>query len=109
MESRKLSPKDVAARVGWSPEHIRKLCKSEAFPSPSLQKELATVLEIDRGELEKQVNADRWRKKFGRIPASAAEARHPISAVWDDLTKDQQATLLCVARCMARQGKRTAA
>lgn len=109
MEAKNLQSRALADKVGWSFEHIRKLCNSEAFPSAPLQKALANALEIDAAELEKQVNADRWRKKYGRIPATASEARHPISAVWEDLSKDQQTLLLCVARCMARQKKRKAA
>jgi transcriptional regulator with XRE-family HTH domain len=108
MESKKLGPRDLAAKVGWSFEHIRKLCSSETFPSRALQHAIADLLEIDRGEFEEQVNADRWRKKFKKIPTTA-QAHHPISAVWDDLTEDQQTTLLCVARCMAKQKKRKAA
>lgn len=109
MEAKRLGPREVAAKVGWSFEHIRKLYNSEAFPSRALQKELASFLEIDNVEFEKQVNADRWRKQYGKIPTSSAQAQHPISAVWEDLTKDQQSTLLCMARCMARQKKRAAA
>ena len=109
MEAKKLSLRDVADKVEWSSEHIRKLCNSEAFPSKSLQKALTDLLGIDCAEFEKQVNADRWREKYGKIPTSTAEARHPISTVWDDLTKEQQTTLLCMARCMAKQKRRSAA
>jgi transcriptional regulator with XRE-family HTH domain len=108
MEAKKLSPKEVAAKVNWSSEHIRKLCNSEAFPSKPLQKALSDVLEIDLPELEKQINADRWRAKYGKVPALAAQP-HPILSVWDELTGDQQGTLLCVARCLARRRKKRAA
>jgi transcriptional regulator with XRE-family HTH domain len=108
MEAKKLAPREVAARVGKSFEHIRKLSSSETFPSRALQNALADVLEIDRTEFEKQVNADRWREKYGKIP-TATQTRHPISTVWEDLSKDQQTILLCMARCMAKQTKRKAA
>jgi len=109
MEAKNLAPRDVAAKVNWSFEHIRKLCNSEAFPSKPLQKALADLLEIDHAEFEKQVNADRWRAKYGKIPTSDAQAKHPIFAVWEDLTNEQQRTLLCVARCVTRKKKRVAA
>jgi transcriptional regulator with XRE-family HTH domain len=108
MEAKKLGPREVAAKVGKSFEHIRKLSSSETFPSRGLQDALADLLEIDRAEFEKQVNADRWRDKYGKIP-TVTQAQHPISTVWDDLTKEQQSTLLCMARCMAKQKKRKAA
>ena len=108
MEAKKLGPKEVAAKVGKSFEHIRKLTSSETFPSRGLQDALADLLDIDRTNFEKQVNADRWRDKYGKIP-TITQAQHPISTVWDDLTKDQQTTLLCMARCMAKQRKRKAA
>ncbi len=66
MEAKKLGLKDVADKLGWSFEHIRKLCSSEAFPSRPLREALADLLEIDRVEFEKQVNADRWRTKIGK-------------------------------------------
>jgi hypothetical protein len=108
MEAKELGPREVAAKVGRSFEHIRKLSSSETFPSRALQNALADLLEIDRAEFEKQVNADRWREKYGKIPTTT-QTRHPISAVWEDLTKDQQTVLLCMARCMAKQTKRKAA
>jgi transcriptional regulator with XRE-family HTH domain len=108
MEAKKLGPKEVADNVGRSFEHIRKLCGSETFPSRGLQNAIADLLEIDRTEFEEQVNADRWRKKFKKIP-TAKQAHHPISTVWDDLTEDQQSTLLCMARCMVKQRRRKAA
>ena len=107
MEAKKLGPRQVAANVGRSFEHIRKLCSSETFPSRSLQDALADFLEIDRVEFEKQVNADRWRQKFGKIP-TVTEIRRPIDSVWEELSKDQQDSLLCMARCLARQRKRKA-
>lgn len=106
MEAKKLAPREVAAKVNWSFEHIRKLCNSEAFPSKPLQKALADILEIDQAEFEKQVNADRWREKYGKIPTSTAQSEHPIFTVWDDLSREQQTTLLCMARCMAKQQKK---
>lgn len=108
MEAKKLGAKELATKAGKSFEHIRKLCGSETFPSRTLQNVLADLLDIDRAEFEKQVNADRWREKYGKIPTTT-QTRHPISTVWDDLTKDQQTVLLCMARCMAKQTKRKAA
>jgi hypothetical protein len=86
---------------------VRKLCNSAAFPSRPLRDKIAEVLDIDSAEFEKQVNADRWRERFGEIP-TVSKTRHPINEVWDELTKDQQASVLCVARCLARQKKRKA-
>jgi transcriptional regulator with XRE-family HTH domain len=108
MEVKNLTPRELAAKAGKSFEHVRKLCGSETFPSRSLQDALADLLDVDRAEFEKQVNADRWREKYGEIPTTT-QTRHPISIVWNDLTKDQQAVLLCMARCMAKQAKRKAA
>ena len=108
MGDKRLSARDVASKVEWSFEHIRKLCNSEAFPSKPLQKALADLLEIDQADFEKQVNADRWRAKYGKIPVSTNERSNPIIGLWDELTKDQQTTLLCVARCLVRKKRRAA-
>jgi hypothetical protein len=108
MKAKRIGPRDVATKVGWSFEHIRKLCNSEAFPSRPLQKALAELLEIDSTEFDQQITIDRWQKKYGRIPPPG-QPKHPISAVWDELTGDQQTTLLCVARCLLRQKKSRAA
>ena len=107
MRAKRLAVSEVASRLGWSPEHIRKLCASETFPSKTLRNAIADLLEIDRAEFEKQVNADRWKKKFGKIP-TATEVQHPIQRVWDDLSEDQQSTLLCMARCLAKVNKEKA-
>ncbi len=102
MEAKGLEIGDLAKRVGYSSEHIRKLCNSEAFPSRALRDAIADLLEIDRAEFEKQANADRWREKYGKVP-SVSQTQHPIYAVWDELTKDQRASLLCMAKCMVKQ------
>ena len=107
MKAKGLDTAGLAAKVGWSSEHIRKLCSSEAFPSRPLRDAIADLLGIDRAEFEAQVNADRWREKHGKIP-TLPQTKHPIYTVWDELTKDQQASLLCMARCLAKQGKRKA-
>jgi hypothetical protein len=107
MEAKNLGYREVAAQVEWSPEHIRKLCASEAFPSKPLRNALADLLEIDRVEFERQVNADHWRKKFGKIP-TVTQTQHPIQAIWDELTEDQQVSVLCMARCLAKRKKRRA-
>lgn len=95
----------LAERMGYSFEHVRKLCNSEAFPSSSLRDKIADLLEIDGTKFEEQVNADRWRFKYKKIPA-VAEVQHPIYAVWNELTQDQQKSVLCLARCLAKQKKR---
>jgi len=105
MEAKNLDVADLARQLGWSFEHVRKLCNSAAFPSRSLRDKIADVLEIDRTKFEEQINADRWRSKYKKIPA-VAEVQHPIYAVWNELTQGQQTSLLCMARCLARQKKR---
>jgi transcriptional regulator with XRE-family HTH domain len=107
MEAKGLDIAELAAKVRCSAEHIRKLYQSETFPSRSLRDDIADLLEIDRGEFEKQVNADRWREKYGKIP-TISQTRHPIYTVWDELNEEQQASLLCMARCMAKQKRQKA-
>ncbi len=105
MEAKNLDVAGLAKQLGWSFEHLRKLYNSAAFPSRSLREKIADALEIDQTKFEDQVNADRWRSKYKKRP-SAAEAQHPIYSVWNALTRDQQTSLLCVARCLAKQRKR---
>lgn len=107
MDGKGLDIGAVAAKVGYSFEHVRKLCNSEAFPSRGLRDSIADLLQIDRVKFEEQVNADRWREKHGKIP-TVGQTQHPIFGVWADLTKDQQTSLLCMAKCMAKQRKRKA-
>lgn len=103
MEAKNLDVGKLAERLGCSFEHVRKLYNSEAFPSRLLRDKIADVLDVDRAEFEKQANADRWRDRYG---PTVAEAQHPIYAVWNELTQDQQTSLLCMARCLAKQKKR---
>ena len=105
MEAKKVGLRQLADHVGCSSEHVRKLSNSLAFPSPSLRDKIAEVLQIDRKEFEEQVNADRWRFKYKKIPA-VAEVQHPIYALWNRLTADQQTSVLCVAECLAKLKKR---
>ena len=105
MEAKNLDIGKLAERLGCSFEHVRKLYNSEAFPSSSLRDKIADVLGIDGTKLEEQVNADRWRSKYKKIP-TVAEGQHPIYAVWNELTQDQQTSVLCLARCLAKQRKR---
>jgi transcriptional regulator with XRE-family HTH domain len=105
METKNLDIAGLAKQLGWSFEHVRKLYNGATFPSRSLRDKIADALEIDRTRFEDQVNADRWRSKYKK-PPSAAEVQHPIYTVWNELTRDQQTSLLCMARCLAKQKKR---
>jgi hypothetical protein len=93
----------LAPAVKRSPEHIRKLTESEAFPGPDLQDRLAAVLHLDREKFRESVERDRWIKKTGRKPPLPETPRIPVlERLWPRLTGDQREVLTCVASCLTK-------
>lgn len=64
-----LSIRDVARLANVTYEHIRKLVRGLAYPSPWLVQQLADLLNLDKNELNKLAVADRIESKFGTTAA----------------------------------------
>lgn len=108
MERLGFSRKQLAAKIGRTVEHVRKLVSGEAFPGPDLQEHLAEVLKIEVGQLADAVRQDRWLKKYGKFPPANVQNAFlsPIQKVWDDLTHEQREELGCIAVCMAKRNRK---
>ncbi len=104
--------KDASARCGLTYEHVRKLVKGEAYPSPLALREICGVLQLDVAEMERLAVADRLEKKYGGIPHALA-GHHPelslLARWWDMLTEEQKASFRVQIRSVAEANQRLAA
>ncbi len=101
-----LSMAHVAQKLGSTYEHVRKLSKGLAYPSPHMLDHLARILRLDTEELGRTVVADKIRFKFGGMPALLAGKKpdmQPLEETWDSLTQDQKDDLLFLARSMVQR------
>jgi transcriptional regulator with XRE-family HTH domain len=101
LDARKWSVKRFADEIGRSPEHARKLSSGTAFPSDDLAVCIAQKLELDQTEFQKQLEADRWQKKYRKKPP---ESEHPdlgaLEHLWVELTAEQRECIVCLADCL---------
>ncbi len=112
MNALDLTIKDVAARCGLTYEHIRKLVKGDAYPSPLALREVCRVLALESAEMEALAVADRLEKKYGGIPHVLA-GHHPelslLARWWDLLTDEQKNSFRIQIRSVAEANQRLAA
>ena len=98
--------KTLAAALGRSSEHIRKLLAGEAFPGPDLTPRIATVLRIDPVRFSDTVNRDKWVRKTGKRPPISTKVGVPtLERIWPKLTEEQQRVLTCVATCLTKAAR----
>ncbi len=103
-----LSIKDVANESGATYEHIRKLCKGLALPSPQLMHHLAKIVGFKVEDAEKMVVADHINAKFGKMPAMISGKNPellPIENVWGSLNAGQKQDLVLMAQSMAKRNQ----
>ena len=65
LEERKMTLRDLAARVESTYEHMRKLVRGIAQPSKLMLKEICVTLKLDFDEMVQIVEEDRIQKKYG--------------------------------------------
>lgn len=107
-----LTLKDVAQRTGLTYEHIRKLAKGEAFPSPLALRELCRVLDLDQKMSQELAISDRIERKYGGIPHALA-GKHPelslLAPWWDQLTEEQKQSFRIQIQSVAEANQRAQA
>lgn len=65
VQKKDLSLRDIAAKLDYSYEQIRKFYIGTSFPSKLALKELCKMLDINEREAEKAVAGDRMERKYG--------------------------------------------
>jgi ribosome-binding protein aMBF1 (putative translation factor) len=79
-----ISLRELAAKLDYTYEQMRKLWTGQSAPSPLLLKELARVLDMDLKEAERASTADRMERKYGKA-AYGVLGRDPRLADIEDL------------------------
>jgi ribosome-binding protein aMBF1 (putative translation factor) len=103
------SIKRFADEISRTPEHARKISAGRAFPSDDLAERIADKLDIDNAELQKQLAADRWEKKYKKKPPQSERPDlGPLESIWEELSTDQREYMLCVANCLIMKKRRRA-
>ncbi len=94
---------ELSDKTGASYEHVRKLSRGLASPSPLMLKEICEVLKLNRKDMERIVTADKIRAQFGKIPDEIA-GKNPemtkLEQYWPNLTPEQKAGLEAQARTL---------
>src|SRR5438067_4009576 len=97
MEANEVGIRELSARVGATYEHIRKLIKRAAYPSPNMLNKLARALKGFNREgaamLIEEDKAEKNLKYFYAITEKNPELA-PIDRVWRYLTDQQKEQLV---------------
>ena len=108
MAERGKSIKEMAEAVGITYEHVRRVVRGEAVPSKFVLKALCDALGIPYRDAQRTATADTIRFKYGDFPAEIAgkdPTLDPIERVWAQLTEDQKATLIDMARSFVKRNR----
>jgi transcriptional regulator with XRE-family HTH domain len=84
VQKKGISLRDLAAKLDYTYEQMRKLWLGHSAPSKLLLKELCKVLDLDFKEADKAATADRMERKYGKA-AFGVLGRDPRYADLEDL------------------------
>ncbi|HTD43209.1 MAG TPA: helix-turn-helix transcriptional regulator [Bryobacteraceae bacterium] len=103
-----LSIKDLAIRMDFSYEHIRRIVRGEGVPSKPALRMICQELGIEFAKADRLATADRMNKKFGEVPAEISKKKpgmEPLERLWDDLRPGQQQDLIAMAQLWFQRNK----
>lgn len=107
MEAKGFNINSLAAAVDITYEHMRGIVRGIRLPSKHVLKDLARVLEVDYEDLQKVATVERIKHHYGdgvaALMGGKKDGIEPIERVWDKLSDDQQATLIDMAKSMAKR------
>ncbi len=101
--------RELATKTDSTYEHMRKLLKGMAYPSKYLLRILCKVLDLELGEMEKILTADRIQKKYGKMPhllSGKNPELDPIEKDWEALTEDQKSAAKLMIHAWASENRR---
>jgi transcriptional regulator with XRE-family HTH domain len=92
----------LAAKIGVSREHVRKLLSNETQPSKPLTKVIANVLGINEDALWAFAQEDRLKRKFGHTLVAKSQGKNPRVALFEPyllaLTEEQVPAALAMLK-----------
>ena len=110
MDKRSVSARRLAAEVDCCYEHVRKLLRAEALPSPRLARELCRVFKWKQGDVRGLVLLDHLRKRHGEVfwRAQGKDPKvEPFYIIDPYLTDEQHSFLMETARrCVTANRRR---
>jgi hypothetical protein len=101
----------LATQINKSYEHVRKLCRSLAFPSQRLLKEICRALELTEEDMWRLVITDKIEQKYGTsLPMAPGKSRRAveIERLLPRLSDQQFRDLVGMARVWALRNNRRA-
>lgn len=84
VQKKDISLRDLAAKLDYTYEQMRKLWLGTSAPSPLLLKELCKVLDIDFRDAQQASAADRMERRYGNT-AFSVQGRDPRLGDIEDL------------------------
>jgi transcriptional regulator with XRE-family HTH domain len=97
----------LAAKIGVSREHVRKLLSNEAQPSKPLTMTIANVLGIKEDVLWAFAQEDRLERKFGHSLVAKSQGKNPRIALFEPyllaLREEQVPAALAMLKGLASQ------
>lgn len=102
---RPISTRQLAAQLSYSYEHLRKLVKGEALPSPELNNDVSIALGLDPQRMLEIAEREKIRRRFRRTPEALRSLLPPptdrFAALWPVLSDPEKQILLQVAEAFA--------
>lgn len=104
MSALKLTPKELAPRIGCSYEFVRRMLRSESLPSPLLLRRMSSVFRWNVRKIEELIRLDECRKKFGPTFWSVMgkdPRMEPVYILFPYLTAGERQMMVNFLRCIA--------
>ena len=104
MATKNIGLRDLEGRTGISYEHLRKMSKGEATPSPSKLVSICKILDLDLHSMQALEAAQRMQKKYGSIshviPGRDRDLAK-IESMWPKLSKSRRSVVMKLVELLA--------
>jgi hypothetical protein len=99
-----LSIREVAKRLGYSYEHVRKTVVGEPVASREFNDALAQLLNLDPDVMWNTAQREKMARRFRElVPNVAPPADDRLAELWPKLTKEEQHNLIKIAEAYVLQ------
>jgi transcriptional regulator with XRE-family HTH domain len=104
---RKVTRRQLARGIGKSYEHIRKVLQGEPVLSEEFNAAVCKFFGLDEQEMWRIAFAEKLQKRNPRAvaPSVLAPQDNTLRKIWDELTRDQRAQLLEIAKGMHQMNR----
>jgi transcriptional regulator with XRE-family HTH domain len=98
MKQRTVTIRELARRLDYSYEHVRKVVRGEPVVSPEMNEKICKALHLNQAQMWAIAEREKAVRKIDQIPLEHRPIPTELAQSWGRLTGDQQQKILALVR-----------